>query len=123
MAEARSAGSLRSRVMLQQRRLDDNGDRLGDWETVSSGATDHAWWAEILALRGGEPVMAQRLQGVQPVIIAVRANPTTRAIDNAYRVIGVPDRQVYDITAATLTMDRAWVEILATGKLGDRLDG
>jgi len=115
----RHAGDLKERVILQRRALDNNGDRLGPWETVSSGAADQGWAAQILRLKGGEPVMAQRLQGVQPALIAVRSGTTTRQVDNAWRAIEKRTGQIHDITSAIETPDRAWVEILTTAKAGE----
>jgi hypothetical protein len=118
----RSSRNLVDRVWLQQRGLDLNGDPLGEWETARSSADDGAWSVQIIRLKGGEPVMAQRLQGVQPVIIVVRASSVTRSVDNAWRAVGVLDHQIYEVTNANLDDTRAWVEILATGKAGDRAE-
>lgn len=116
----RGSRNLKDRVMLQQRGLDDNGDRLGPWEAVPSEAEDQAWAAQIIHLKGGEPVMAQRLQGVQPAIVALRANPVTRAVDNAWRGIDKRTGQIHEFTAVSETGDRVWIEILTTAKAGDR---
>lgn len=117
----RSAGRLKTRLVLQQRGLDDNGDRLGPWVTVPSDAADRAWAAQIIPLKGGEPVMAQRLQGVQPAIIVLRACKATRAADNAWRGVDKHTGQVHEFTDASETADRAWIEILATAKAGERV--
>jgi hypothetical protein len=117
----RRAGDLIDRVMLQRRGLDDNGDLLGPWENVPSAAEDQAWAAQIIRLKGGEPVMAQRLQGVQPAVIAVRANLVTRQADNSWRAIDKRTGQVHEFTDVSESGDRVWIEILATAKAGDRL--
>ena len=115
----RGSRDLTDRVALQRRGLDDNGDQLGPWETVPSDADDQAWAAQIIRLKGGEPVMAQRLQGVQPAVIAVRANPVTRQADNSWRAIDKRTGQVHEFTSASETDDRAWIEILTTAKAGE----
>lgn len=109
---ARGAGALRDRVALQRRSLDANSDPLGPWATVEVRR------AEIINLRGGEGVQAQRLQGLQPVVVAVRADTLTRSVDTAWRAVNERTAQVYDITSVTETNDRAWVEILGVAKSG-----
>jgi hypothetical protein len=116
----RSSRILKDRVLFQQRGLDDNGDRLGPWQAVRSEAEDGAWAAQIIRLKGGEPVMAQRLQGVQPAIVVVRASTVTRAVDNAWRAIDKRTGQIHEFTDASETGDRVWIEILTTAKAGDR---
>lgn len=112
----RGAGNLRSKVMFQRRTEDANGDLLGPFEDVSARA------AEIIYLRGGEPVMAQRLQGVQPAVVAVYADSVTRTVTNAWRLIDSNTGQIHEITAPpTITPDRRWVEILTTAKAGETL--
>ena len=117
----RGSRDLKDRVLLQQRGVDDNGDRLGDWETVPSSASDTAWAAQIIRLRGGETVMAQRLQGAQPVIIGLRASSVTRAVDSAWRAVDALTRQVYEIADASEDDARQWIDVLAKAQAGDRL--
>ena len=109
----RSAGSLNHRVELQQRALDANEERMGPWEKKGER------WSELTNLLGSEPVMAQRLQGVQPAVVAMRADELTRTIDNSWRLVDVNGRQVREIASATLTKDRAWVEVLTKAAIGD----
>lgn len=113
MAKSHHAGELRDRITLQHQALDDNGDALGDWATRFSRAT------KIVNLRGGESVQQQRLQGNQPVVLVVRACPDTRTIDNSFRAINHRTRQIYELSAASETQDRVWVEILGVAKSGD----
>lgn len=75
-----AGGQLRERVTFQRRGPDDNGDPLGDWEDGFSVA------ARVRAMRGTEPVLQARLQGVQPLEITVRAMPKTNAIGTDWRV-------------------------------------
>lgn len=115
----RASRDLRDRVALQQRGLDDNGDPLGPWQVVPSQAGDQAWAAQIIRLKGGEQVMGQRLQGVSPAVIAVRACTATRAITSAWRAVDKRTGQVHEITDVSETADRVWIEILTTAKAGD----
>lgn len=113
MATSHQAGELIHRVTLQHRASDANGDPLGDWETVFQRRV------KLVNLRGGEGVMQQRIQGNQPVLLVVRACSETRSVDNSFRAINHQSRQIYDLSAATETPDRAWVEILGVAKSGD----
>ncbi|RYE57627.1 MAG: head-tail adaptor protein [Hyphomicrobiales bacterium] len=79
-----SAGELKDRLHFQQRALDANNDRTGEWD-VSGQATR---WAKVVWLKGSEPVMAQRLQSIQPVVITVRDDSVTRAFGTAWRAVG-----------------------------------
>ena len=115
MAAKRSAAALTNRVRLQRRPDDANGDPLGPFADVATRR------AEIVYLRGGEPVMEQRLQGVQPAVVAVYADSVTRTITNAWRLVDDRTGQVHEITAPpTVTTDRRWVEILTTARAGDQ---
>lgn len=114
----RGAGNLRNKIILQRRTADANGDLLGPFEDVITRR------AEIIYLRGGEPVMAQRLQGVQPAVVAVYADSVTRTVTNAWRLIDDRTKQIHEITAPpTMTADRQWVEILTTARAGEVADG
>lgn len=77
-----SAGLLRQRPTFSQRTIDENGDRLGPWE--EPGLTV---WARVVALKGSEPVIQSRLQGVQPLSVTIRASSSTQAISTAWRLI------------------------------------
>ena len=100
--------ALRESLTFQQRALDDNGDRLGAWGAVVTLA------AQITPLTGGQAVMDQRLQGKQPVAIVVRSCAASRGIDNSFRAVNARNTTVvYDVTAAVLSQDRMWVNILA----------
>lgn len=69
------------RIYLQRRALDENGERKGAWTTEIDRR------CRIKPLIGGEAVQRQRLEGAQPVILYVRADRTTKAIDNAWRAV------------------------------------
>lgn len=119
-----TAGSRRERISLQRRALDQNGDPLGPWVEQAQCA------AELRNLRGGEQVMGQRLQGVQPVLLTVLASQVSRLADNGWRAVNTRSRQIYDITSAVLSDDRGEVVMTATAKAaaltregGDLTDG
>lgn len=110
-----AAGDLTDRLRFEQRGEDDNGDRLGDWDADSSFTRS----ARLFFRQGTEPVIEQRLQGVQPVEITVRADPDTRQITNAWRAVAVDNGTVaadtvFNLKAITPGSDRAWITILGT---------
>lgn len=117
MAMSHQAGDLRERITLQRRELDENGDPLGDWESRFSRAV------KVVNLRGGESVMQQRIQGKQPVLLVVRADPETITLDNSFRAINERTLQIYDLSAAAETTGRDWVEILGSAASGDLFQG
>ena len=104
------AGELRERVTFQARGLDGNGAALGDY---ADGVTR---WARVRARFAGESVIQARLQGQQPVEVAVRSDSDTRAIDTTNRLLwnGAP----YEIASIAPTPDRAFIIILATAAAG-----
>lgn len=102
-----SAGKLRERVTFEERGLDDNGDRLGEWLPVTTV------WARIMTLKGSEPVLQQRLQGVQPVVITVRSSPVLREATTAWRAVHERTGQPFNIRAVTPDEKRAFIDFLA----------
>lgn len=113
-----STGWMRERVRFERRANDDNGDPLGAWTEIATCA------ARVQPLKGSEPVMAQRLEGVSPFVIYVRASIATRSVDNACRAVDtrspVDDPFYYDITDANLSENRKEMEFLATWKAGGK---
>ena len=116
-----AAGDLRARYTFPRRTAAqgvNNIDVPGDWGAAAPDAYTCA--AQTTWLKGTEAVQAARLQGSQPVILTIRASAAARLIDDSWRAVDARDAErVFDITSATLTADRAWVEILATWKRGD----
>lgn len=55
------------------------GGTPGDWVEQFQEACALTW------LRGSEPVIAQRLQGVNPVVIKIRSSTRARMIDASWR--------------------------------------
>lgn len=101
------AGQLRERVLFQQRGLDANNDRLGDWEDVTMV------WARIMRLKGSEPVLQQRLEGVQPVVITVRWSPVTDQVTTGWRAVDERTGQQFNIRSKTPDEKRAFIDLLA----------
>lgn len=107
-----NAGAMRDRIRFERRQADANGDAVGPWQEVCTV------WAKIVWLRGSEPVLAQRLQGVQPAVIYVRASAATKSLDNACRAVDArvpkPGKgDFFAIRGKVLSDDRADVEVTA----------
>lgn len=103
------AGPLRDLLTFQSRANDANGDPIGAW-TARFDAD-----ADLIFLRGSEPVMAQRLRGVQPVVITVREYTQTRQITSAWRAVDKRDlTRVFEIKSpATPAKEAGFLDILA----------
>lgn len=108
------AGDLRDRFTFDRPALDAKGDRRGPGRADAVSVATNVQY-----LHGTEEVQAQRLQGVQPVLLTIRASSATRLIDNSFRAIDDRDpNRVFNVTSAEPTPDRAWIQVLATTKRG-----
>lgn len=108
-----SAGKMRERVTLS-RRIAANPDAPDDLGNVESHWEDLCTvWAEYIHLKGGEAIIAGRLQGRHPLVIRLRASSFSREIATDWRVIDARTGTVFAIKDVTHTPDRAWIELLA----------
>jgi head-tail adaptor len=70
-------------------------------------------FAGLAYRRGGEGVIAGRLEGRQPAILMVRRDPDTRQITNDWRCIDDAEGRVFAIREnPTTTDDRHFLEML-----------
>lgn len=101
-----SPGQLRERALFVQRSLDRNNLPAGPWETDGLQV-----WASITPLNGSEPVLQQRLMGLQPVAVVIRRSRASTAINSAWRMIwnGSP----YNIKTVQPDARKVWINILA----------
>lgn len=104
-----AAGELQHRLRFERRRpLDDgHGNKEGGWRI------EFEHYAGLKPLRGSETVIAQRLAGIQPVIIKVRQDSRTREITTGWRAV---DRfnNTYNIRSiADMEQRRQYFEIMA----------
>jgi SPP1 family predicted phage head-tail adaptor len=109
MSTDTGAGFLRERVAFDKK------------TTVDDGAGGKATtWVEqfqrragFTHLRGGETVLAARLEGTHTIVIRVRSSTETRTIATDWRVRDIRTGTAYNIRDITPTDDRAFLDILA----------
>jgi hypothetical protein len=108
--------SLRDRVRFEQRALDKNQIPAGPFVELTTEP------AELVGLRGGETVMAGRLEGHGPVSIVVRYHRTTALIDASCRAVDTRSvaqggtGATFKISSAVPRPRRDFIDILATAQ-------
>ncbi len=103
------AGLLRERIIFEQRSsVSDGGGNFEDAWTPTDAVA-----ARIRPLKGSEPVLAQRLSGVQPVVITVRSSAATREVTTAWRARDARSGATFNISAVTPDERGAYIDILA----------
>lgn len=114
-----SAGSLRFRVRFDKQV--EVEDPAGG--TVSSWQEQFTRWADIRPMKGSEPVIAQRLTGIQPVLIIVRSDSETRQITPAWRAVellnNVPVRYYALKTAEDMERRKQYITMVAEAGTAD----
>lgn len=106
------AGRQREKLLFQVRANVDDGygnTQSGDWETQFTSA------AELIPLKGGEPVIAARLTGVQPYIIRIRGSSQSRSVTTAWRAVDARNQsRIFNIRSiANTDQKNAWLDIMA----------
>lgn len=103
-----SAGELRERVAFHEIASSDSsfGIVAGEYEEQFRRG------ARIRPLVGTEPVIAQRLTGVQPVVIKVRSDSATRDVTTAWKIVDTRSLVSYNIRAVTPDEKRKYIEFL-----------
>lgn len=104
-----SAADLRERVAWEKRGVVDDG-----YGNEVSGPFEEQFEtrAGFTHLRGGEAVIASRLEGRQPVVVRVRASSETRLIDTDWQVRDVRTGDVYAVRSVAPTPDRRWIDVM-----------
>ena len=111
-ADRPSAGKLTERVTIA-RRIEINPDAPNDYgNTVADWADEGTVSAEYIHLRGGEAVMAGRLQGRHPQIVRVRASALTRQVETHWRVTDARTGTHFNVRDVTPDPGRAWIDWL-----------
>jgi len=103
-----SAQSLYYKVHCQKRIEQDDG--YGN--TVSDFATQFTVRAAYRHLRGGETVIASRLESKHPVVITVRASSQTRQINSDWRLVDARDGTEWAVRDVTPETDRQFITFL-----------
>lgn len=86
------------------------GDGYGNFE--GSWSDQFTVWAERTFLRGGEDVLAARLEGRQPIILRIRRSSDTEQITTDWRATDTRRSKVYNIRTVSETPDRQWIDLL-----------
>ena len=110
MAKTRTAGDLFHRVAFD-RRIDtndgnDDGNTQGEWQEQFQCR------AGFIHLRGGESIMADRLQGVHPQVIFVRASSQSKAVTTEWRIRDARTDIEFNIRDISMSDDRQWLDFL-----------
>ena len=108
MARQRSSGDLYHRFAFDRRIKSDDGygNTVSDWQEafqVRAGVTH---------IRGGEAVMAGRLEGQHTQVVFVRASSETRGVTTDWRARNVRTGETFNIRDITPTTDRLWIDFL-----------
>lgn len=71
--------------------------------------------ADFLYLRGGETVMAARLNGQQPAIVRIRACGNADQITPEWRMRNVRSGAVYNVRGKTISTTRGYFDLIVEG--------
>lgn len=107
-AKNAAAGHLVNLVAFEKRSSasDGKGNTRADW------LEQFQCRAGYRHLRGGEDVMAARLQGKHTQLIIVRSSSQTRQVSTAWRVRDARTGDVFNIRDVTHEIDRQWISLL-----------
>ena len=123
MAEKRGAGNLSKWVAFDQRISADDGHG----NKQDGFAEVFQCHAGFEPMRGGEAIIASRLEGVQPIAVHLRASPNTLKIRPDWRMRDLrdgtwsnpPDNSEWDgplyaVKSALRTPDRKYIDLIVT---------
>ncbi|RKD61552.1 head-tail adaptor protein [Rhizobium sp. WW_1] len=115
MAKPRTTGDLLHRVAFDVREEIENidGNTEGNWRE------QFQLRAGYVHLRGGETVLAGRLQGQHSQVIFVRASALSRRVTTDWRVRDVLTGQSFNVRDVTPTDDRLWLDFLCQSGVAD----
>lgn len=111
-----TAGQLRERIAFEDpgEGVDSNGDPITDeaGNAVGEWTERYRCDAGIIFLRGGEPVLAERLTGQRPSIITVRACDDARQVTTAWRVRDLRKDRLFNIRSITPDPENSYIDFL-----------
>jgi head-tail adaptor len=115
MPKQRTTGDLLHRVAFDVREEIDNldGNTEGHWKE------QFQLRAGYLHLRGGETVLASRLQGQHSQVMFVRASLLSRRVTTDWRVRDIRTGQSFNIRDVTPSDDRLWFDFLCQSGVAD----
>ncbi|MBZ9653543.1 phage head closure protein [Phyllobacterium lublinensis] len=115
MAKKTNAGSLFYTVAFDKRVQTDDG--FGN--TVANWQEQFQARAAYRHLRGGEAVIASRLQGKHIQVVTVRAYTATKAVTTDFRVRDARTGQTFNIRDVTPHLDRQFIDFLIESGVAD----
>ena len=88
--------------------------RDGDGNLIQAYPDAFTAWANLRPLRGGESILASRMQSRAPAIVTFRTSTQAREVTSEWRV--VIDGRIYEAKEDPReTQDRAFLEMLIEG--------
>lgn len=115
MAEKFGAGQLVERVSFSSREIVDDGygnEVAGDWQERFETR------AKFAHLRGGETVMAARLESHSMVLMTVRKSAKTEAVTTDWRVTDVRRDTIFNVREIHEDKSRSLYEMLIESNVG-----
>lgn len=104
------SGSLNDRFTFQKRTTT-TGDGYGNFQ--AGWETQFTVWTKRIFLRGGETVIAERLQGRAPSVLTIRASSQAAQITTDWRAVNANDAtEIYNIRSISKSEDRSYLDIL-----------
>ena len=102
------AGALSERVSFSKRgEVEDSyGNTVSDWILQFETA------AAFVHLRGGEAVIAARLENRHPQVVRIRNSQSARSITAEWKMNDARSGTEYAIRDITPTVDRKWIDLL-----------
>ncbi|KSV79537.1 phage head-tail adapter protein [Sinorhizobium sp. GW3] len=102
------AGRLQERVSLFKRGelQDEYGNTVTDWVLQFQTAAGYTH------LRGGEAVMAARLENKHPLVVRIRTSTAARSVTAEWKLTDTRTGVEYAIKDVTHDVDRAWIDLL-----------
>lgn len=104
-----AAGKLRELIAFEARQTIDDG--LGN-ETSGPWVEQCRANAERTPLKGGEAVLASRLEGKQPYLVTVRWSVATSQVTTDWRAIDVRTGAVYALQTAVPRVRRDYIDMM-----------
>lgn len=106
------AGDLRERVAFARRESINPDDPDDYGNTVSEWVEQFRTRAQFVHLRGGEGVLAAKLENRHPLVVRVRASAQSREIGADWQVTDLTSGAVFNVRDITHLPARTWIDLL-----------